>query len=352
MSKTSSRSSLSRASSAIPVDIQTVSIPVEEIRSEPLNSSRAKVVEETLHSSSSVSKRVSSSSGSRKSSGSGSHKKSVEGGSGSGGAVELGSSEKPVVTGSGSGHRKSTATTTKSSSVPVDVTLPLPVIKEEVQFHPKVSEVLLSPTAVEPEIEEESIFVEDDNAEVLLEGEEEVLPNTADKKRNKRRVVNKESFRNDFESFMASFECFLDTVGKWEAANGQGATTRKTGLTKKLRQLQNDGFRLLKIRNSQDDKPRGENSSSGFMKPIKVSPDLAAFLNLTTEEPVTRVLITKKLCQYIKEKDLQNPEDRRQILPDDRLRNLFRLTENSPAAEDKLTYYSMQKAIQQHIYKV
>jgi upstream activation factor subunit UAF30 len=83
------------------------------------------------------------------------------------------------------------------------------------------------------------------------------------------------------------------------------------------------------------------------MKPIKISGDLATFLETNPEEPITRVHVTKKLCQYIKEKDLQNPKDRREIIPDEKLKNLFNMI-----PDEKLTYYSMQKQIQQHIFKI
>lgn len=186
--------------------------------------------------------------------------------------------------------------------------------------------------------EEEHLF---DNAELLEEEtiEEDENNTTTVRKRN-RRIVSKESYYQDFEAYMTNFQSFIESIP-------QGQVKVNT-LLKKLKQLQHDSYRLLKLRRD-DRKPRGENNS-GFMKPIKVSSDLASFMGLNPEEPITRVLVTKKLCQYIKEKDLQNPEDRRQILPDENLKRLFQMTGNQD--EDKLTYYSMQKAIQQHIFKI
>jgi len=185
--------------------------------------------------------------------------------------------------------------------------------------------------------EEEHTF---ENAELLEEETMEDDGNTTTVRKRNRRIITKESYFQDFELYMTTFQSFIESLP-------QGQMKVNT-LLKKLKQLQHDSYRLLKLRRD-DKKPRGENNS-GFMKPIKVSPDLASFMGLNPEEPITRVLVTKKLCQYIKEKDLQNPEDRRQILPDENLRRLFQITGNQE--EDKLTYYSMQKAIQQHIYKI
>jgi len=190
------------------------------------------------------------------------------------------------------------------------------------------------PAPVEPELELTEV---DENAEVV----EEPVTEVKDKKRN-RRVVNKESFYNDFEAFVEQFNGFLETI-KVE----KGTKNSKTLMGKKLKQLQNDSYKLLKIKYLRDEnKPKTENNS-GFMKPIKISNDLASFLETNAEEPITRVHVTKKLCQYIKEKDLQNPADRREIVPDQKLKALFNML-----PDEKLTYYSMQKQIQQHIFKI
>jgi chromatin remodeling complex protein RSC6 len=206
--------------------------------------------------------------------------------------------------------------TTKATKVvePVVVVTPAPVAP-------------VAPVAAEPELDLTEV---DENAEIV-----------EDKKRN-RRVVNKESFYNDFEAFVEQFNGFLETI-KVE----KGTKNSKTVMSKKLKQLQNDSYKLLKIKYLRDEnKPKTENNS-GFMKPIKISNDLASFLETNAEDPITRVHVTKKLCQYIKEKDLQNPADRREIVPDQKLKALFNML-----PDEKLTYYSMQKQIQQHIFKI
>jgi len=180
------------------------------------------------------------------------------------------------------------------------------------------------------------------NIEELDENVEECADeNVNEVKKRMRRVVNKKSFYDDFESFVDQVNNFLESV-----KNEKGTKNAKNLIVKKLKQLQNDSYKLLRIKNLFSEKKSGGDVNSGFMKPIKISPDLATFFQSNPEEPMTRVQVTKKLCQYIKEKDLQNPEDRREIIPDDKLKSLFNL------GSEKLTYYSMQKQIQQHIYKI
>ena len=90
--------------------------------------------------------------------------------------------------------------------------------------------------------------------------------------------------------------------------------------------------------------------TSGFMKEVKISDELEAFIGKgVSNEPITRVFITQRLCNYIKQMDLQNPNDKRTIIPDEKLKKLFDIKDTE---KEKLTYYSMQQKIQRHIYKL
>lgn len=118
-------------------------------------------------------------------------------------------------------------------------------------------------------------------------------------------------------------------------------------LLKFLTSLKNDTFKALKLKTrnvSNTDK-----NNSGFMKPVNVSDELRNFIDINNNDPVTRVLITQKLCQYIKENNLQKPEDKREIIPDEKMKKLFDI---QPNESEKLTYYSMQRRVQRHIFKL
>lgn len=259
--------------------------------------------------------------------------------------------------------RKSTSTA-PTNAIPVEISLPVQTPKE-VLLSPAESAPLkkssgkkkkvIPVVAVEPEpvveIKVEPITEEiktDPVDDVVVENLEEetiqedtVMEEEGGIKKRTRRLVNKESLRTDFENLFSEYT--------EEIASTKKRGTKKLSLDKYLHKLQNDVFRLLKIRpNGEERKARAENSNSGFMKPVKISPDLAKFINVSVDDPITRVLITKKICEYIKEKDLQNPDDRREIIPDESLRKIFNLVENE---EPRLTYYSIQKKIQTHIRK-
>ena len=86
--------------------------------------------------------------------------------------------------------------------------------------------------------------------------------------------------------------------------------------------------------------PRQNNHNSGFQKPVRISNDLAKFTGWPADELRSRVDVTKYICDYIATNKLQNPEDKRQILPDVKLQKLLGF--NPDKAEKPLCYYGIQ----------
>jgi chromatin remodeling complex protein RSC6 len=80
------------------------------------------------------------------------------------------------------------------------------------------------------------------------------------------------------------------------------------------------------------------------MKSVKITADMAKFCNFKVDLLVSRVDVTKAICNYVKEKNLQNPADRRQFTPDEKLATLL-------GVKDVITYYTLQKHIQKHFPK-
>lgn len=90
-------------------------------------------------------------------------------------------------------------------------------------------------------------------------------------------------------------------------------------------------------------------NKNGFLKPVKISKDLAAFLGCDENEMKSRVQVTQAICKYIQDKNLQNPKNRREILVDPVLQNLLKF---DPATENtNLAYYQIQSRIQPHFIK-
>lgn len=82
---------------------------------------------------------------------------------------------------------------------------------------------------------------------------------------------------------------------------------------------------------------------SGFAKPSAISNSLATFFNLPGGSELARTEVTSKINSYIKENNLQNPDNKKQILLDDKLQKLLNLTET-----DNVTYFNLQTYLKQH----
>lgn len=60
--------------------------------------------------------------------------------------------------------------------------------------------------------------------------------------------------------------------------------------------------------------------NSAFMKPMTISSDLAPVVG---KGPMPRSEVVKKLWEYIKKNDLQDPKNKRDIIADENLKKVF-----------------------------
>lgn len=207
-----------------------------------------------------------------------------------------------------------------------------PVIEEQTV----TEEPLVEPAPVEVVQDVESV---EEKVDTLIEENSELLPEEG---RRTKKVVNKFKVKTDWD---ALFELYAEDLGSIKKKPNQ-----KVNLSKYLSQLKNDTFRILKLNRA---KREGSKNTGGFMKPVKISDDLANFIKVAPEErdTINRTEITKRICKYVKDNNLQRPDDRREIIPDSTLKKLFSLPD-VPDENDKLTYYSIQKKVQSHIFKL
>jgi upstream activation factor subunit UAF30 len=75
-----------------------------------------------------------------------------------------------------------------------------------------------------------------------------------------------------------------------------------------------------------------------LMKPVQPSAELAQIVG---SNPIPRSEITKKVWDHIKKNNLQNPENKREILADEKLERVF--------GAKKLSMFDMTKAINRHL---
>ena len=78
---------------------------------------------------------------------------------------------------------------------------------------------------------------------------------------------------------------------------------------------------------SKSDSKSTKRAVSGFNKPAAVPAAFCTYLSLTDGQELPRTAVTALLYQRIKELNLLNPEDKREIQADPELRELFRMEE-------------------------
>jgi chromatin remodeling complex protein RSC6 len=94
------------------------------------------------------------------------------------------------------------------------------------------------------------------------------------------------------------------------------------------------------------------NTSSGFMKRVRISEQLRAFGMthggwLQTDVEMSRVDATKAICAHIQKMELGDPSDKRRIKMSPELKSLF-----SDVEGEWISYPEIQKQIQQHFMTV
>jgi chromatin remodeling complex protein RSC6 len=77
---------------------------------------------------------------------------------------------------------------------------------------------------------------------------------------------------------------------------------------------------------------------SGLQRPVKPSKELA---EITGTDPLPRSQMVKKVWDHIKANNLQNPENKREIIADDKLKAVF--------GKDKVSMFEMNKHLSKHV---
>jgi chromatin remodeling complex protein RSC6 len=93
-------------------------------------------------------------------------------------------------------------------------------------------------------------------------------------------------------------------------------------------------------------KTTGNRQPSGFVKPTRISDELAQFLGKTIGTEMARTDVSKEINAYIRSNGLQDKENGRKINADTKLSKLLKLNK-----EDELTYFNLQRFMKHHFVK-
>lgn len=80
---------------------------------------------------------------------------------------------------------------------------------------------------------------------------------------------------------------------------------------------------------------------NALQQPLRPSPQLAAIVG---SAQLSRGEVVSKIWDYIKKNNLQNPQNKREIMADDKLRPVF-------GGKDKVSMFEMNKHLAGHLTK-
>jgi chromatin remodeling complex protein RSC6 len=97
------------------------------------------------------------------------------------------------------------------------------------------------------------------------------------------------------------------------------------------------------IEKAQKKRQNAKNSPSGFAKPNKISDELCDFIGVPHGTEKSRTDITRFINAYVKEHNLNKPENKRFILPDTKLKKILNVGDS-----EEINYFILQKLISHH----
>jgi chromatin remodeling complex protein RSC6 len=97
------------------------------------------------------------------------------------------------------------------------------------------------------------------------------------------------------------------------------------------------------IEKAQKKRQNAKNSPSGFAKPNKISDELCDFIGVPHGTEKSRTDITRFINTYVKEHNLNKPENKRFILPDEKLKKILNVGD-----KEDINYFILQKLISHH----
>ncbi|CAM0876397.1 unnamed protein product [Alopecurus aequalis] len=95
--------------------------------------------------------------------------------------------------------------------------------------------------------------------------------------------------------------------------------------------------------NKQKGGSSGSGSASGLLAPVQLSEDLTNFIG-TGESKLSRSDVVKRMWDYIKANNLQDPSDKRKIICDEKLKDLFQV--------ESFTGFTVSKLLNPHFTKI
>lgn len=143
---------------------------------------------------------------------------------------------------------------------------------------------------------------------------------------------------NGIQQKMNEFSAKLQQISSiFSSMKGDFKTLEKT-VTRELKAAQKASSKRAKR--------AGNRQPSGFVKPTRISDELAKFLGKSVGTEMARTDVSKEINAYIRANNLQRPDNGRFIVPDAKLTTLLKLNK-----DDELSYFNLQRYMKPHFIK-
>ena len=153
-------------------------------------------------------------------------------------------------------------------------------------------------------------------------------------------VVDSPSDHPSHDALLNEFGIFM--------ANLQQVSNHLNSLRTGFKQLEKKVNKELKQAQklSKKKQAKANRKPSGFIKPTRISKELATFLGKDHGSEMARTEVTREINKYIREHKLQDKDNGRKINPDKQLKQLLKIK-----SKDELTYFNLQKYMSPHFAK-
>jgi chromatin remodeling complex protein RSC6 len=133
------------------------------------------------------------------------------------------------------------------------------------------------------------------------------------------------------------------------SAKVQQIASLLSSLKSDLKNVEKNYTRDMKAAQKASAKKRRNNGNrkpSGFVKPTRISDELASFLGKPVGTEMARTEVSKEINAYINTNSLQDKTNGRKIIPDAKLTQLLKIEK-----DDELTYFNLQRFMKHHFIK-
>jgi chromatin remodeling complex protein RSC6 len=213
--------------------------------------------------------------------------------------------------------------------------------KEAPKKEPVKKEASKKEASKKEPVKKETVKKEPSKKKSVKKDEKDETDETVEKEPRKRTVPTKDSVSDEFDELISSIEQEIARLRETQGKAKGVKFLRCVG--KRIKMIKGHAFRVLKEKKKTN---RKNNTNSGFLKPVLISKEMADFTGWDANELRSRVDVTKFICNYIRDNDLQNPQDRRQIIVDKKLSDLLQFVPTDKT--EPLTYYRIQSYIKKH----